>query len=477
MNGARRATWTAVLAGLALAAAGCGQDELKCPAGQTACGGACVDTASDPNNCRFCGVRCPTGASCTPAGCQCPAGQADCGGGACVSLSADPNCGACGHACGLLGTCSTLTVPASCDCGTYAKCGPAASPECVDVNANDPFNCGDCGILCGQGTCGGTPQICTCDAGWTRCDPANPRCVDLLADEQHCGDCAIACLAGETCCAGACVNTLTDPSNCGACGNACAGGQICSNGHCCPGGDTWCGTSCVDTASDPMNCGACGVRCGLGMCVGGACGCNAGATFCAAANPRCVDLMTDERHCGTCVTTCSGNETCSLGKCCATGSTNCSGTCVNTSTDVANCGTCGHACPGNHVCSAGVCTCPPTAPLTCGTTCCPGALCCSADTCQLAHPNGLGQSYFHCAPLGTPGQGSGYGQEMAIEAAKAWRSGGTGQVILCQTGDCWAYAAGGDCAVWCYQGMMAGYVNLPLPSFCQCPDLIDPQWR
>ena len=96
--------------------------------------------------------------------------------------------------------------------------------------------------------------------------------------------------------------------------------------------------------------------------------------------------------------------------------------------------------------------------------------------CQLVHPNGLGQSYYHCAPLGTPGQ-SGYTQDMAIEAAKVWRAGGTGQVVLCQTGNCWAYTAGGDCAVWCYTGQLAGYVNPPTLLTCFCPDLTDPPWR
>ncbi|HZY02093.1 MAG TPA: hypothetical protein VFF02_01235, partial [Anaeromyxobacteraceae bacterium] len=111
MSGSRT-TWLAILAGAALAAAvgpGCGPEAPKCPAGQTSCGGVCVDTATDPNNCRFCGVKCPTGGSCVGSLCQCPAGQQPCG-GACITLDTNENCGACGHACEIpgsvpLGTC------------------------------------------------------------------------------------------------------------------------------------------------------------------------------------------------------------------------------------------------------------------------------------------------------------------------------------------------------------------------------------
>lgn len=404
-----RTTWMAALAALALGGPGCGQEEeLKCPAGLTPCGGVCVDVTSDPDNCVICGRRCPIGATCTTSGCQCPAGQGDCGGGACVSLSLDPNCGVCGHACGALGSCGG--APPACTCAPPAtSCGPAASPECVDVNADDPVNCGACGVMCGHGSCGGTPQLCTCDTGWTRCDASNPRCVDLLADEE----------------------------NCGGCGVACAAGQVCSLGTCCPAG--W--TNCYDV---------------------------------------CRDLLGDEANCGACGLACAAGQTCSLGTCCPTGQTSCSGTCRDLLGDEANCGACNHACSASQTCLGGTCTCVAPAPLACGTTCCAGTACCGGGTsCQLAHSNGLGQSYYSCAPLGSPGSGGTYTATMAVQAGEAWAPGASANPAFpCGGGYCNAVVANGQCAVWCYQSLLAGYVNLnAIGITCLCPTNLSREWN
>lgn len=76
----------------------CQAGACSCPNAQTACGGVCVDTQNDTNNCGSCGTQCPLDATCQSGTC-CQAGQALCG-GACVDPQSDPNnCGACGVVC------------------------------------------------------------------------------------------------------------------------------------------------------------------------------------------------------------------------------------------------------------------------------------------------------------------------------------------------------------------------------------------
>jgi hypothetical protein len=111
-------------------------------------------------------------------------------------------------------------------------------------------------------------------------------------------------------------------------------------------------------------------------------------------------------------------------------------------------------------CSQGICCAGPV----CGTTpaCCQGTTCCSGDVCQPAHPNGLGQSYYDCRPLGTPGDPATYDSQMASEAAVAWSPSGTTSPLVCGAVTCVArLKAGppGDCAVWCYSGTLAGLVG------------------
>ncbi len=394
MSGSRT-TWMAVLVGAALAAA-CGSKEPTCPAGQTLCGGVCVDTTTDPNNCHFCSVRCPTGASCVSSLCQCPAGQVPCG-GACITLDTNQNCGACGHVCdlsgtGALGTCSGSAC--TCAAAPVLDCGTTASPQCVN-GSTDQSNCGVCGHACGLGGC--TGGVCTCNT-----DPGVLDCGSSVSPQ--------------------CVNTLTDPNNCGGCGTRCTGSTpICSAGHCCGFGESWCGAACVNTSSDPNNCGACGAQCT------------------------------------------SPTPTCDASHCCPTSFSWCGGpTCVNEQTDPANCGICGHTCSASQACVGGVCQCQAPTPLACGANCCAGTQCCSGNTtCQALHSNGLGQTFYDCSPLGTPGDPVTYNQAMASGAAAAW-SAGTDQLVTCTNSSCLCRTTSTaiqDSAVWCYTGTLAGYVG------------------
>lgn len=207
---------------------------------------------------------------------SCPAGQTECG-GACVDTTVDgANCGACGQVCGVEQLC-TAGACACLNAGLMA-CGDV----CVDPQS-DRANCGACGTSCGARFCASGACVDSCPAGTMECSGA---CADLMTSLVHCGTCGTSCGAGEACsggvcscatgftmCGGACVDVQTDVSHCGSCDAACGSGASCSGGACaCGGGTTECGGSCVDTAADPANCGGCGSACGAGEgCAGGAC--------------------------------------------------------------------------------------------------------------------------------------------------------------------------------------------------------------
>lgn len=235
------------LLALAVVAAGCTSSPLTCPAGQTACGGNCVDLATDPLHCGACNITCNSGAGCAAGLCACPADAPDTCGLSCVNRQTDAaNCGTCGRACGL-GSCSA----ASCVCdglpATVALCpGDPATGTCVDT-ASSASHCGGCGNVCIAGeicsssacTCVPPKQICGAGAAAT--------CTDVSGDPRNCGSCGTACAAGQACasgscqptcaagltlCGSACVNLQTDPAHCGSCSDVCAPGQPCSAGTC-----------------------------------------------------------------------------------------------------------------------------------------------------------------------------------------------------------------------------------------------------
>jgi hypothetical protein len=115
--------------------------------------------------------------------------------------------------------------------------------------------------------------------------------VSILSDAKNCGDCGVACDAGDICergvctldcpgeqlaCSDMCVDITRSAQHCGRCDNACGGTQACQRGRCrCTDMMlTACGTECVDTDSNPMFCGDCrtacmpGQTCEAGMCMG-----------------------------------------------------------------------------------------------------------------------------------------------------------------------------------------------------------------
>ncbi|MBL8684685.1 MAG: FG-GAP repeat protein [Myxococcales bacterium] len=147
-----------------------------CGAGLAACGGACVDLATDMMNCGACGVRCSA-----------PNARAACDMGACVFR---------------------------CDEG-FADCDRVASNGC-EASLGAPTTCGSCDRRCGGATpncqyAPGRPGMCVggCAMGFGDCDNnAMNGCETPLISMNHCGACDRPCRApangSANCMAGAC---------------------------------------------------------------------------------------------------------------------------------------------------------------------------------------------------------------------------------------------------------------------------------
>ena len=259
-------------AGAGFVAADASQEASACPSGQASCGGVCVSTSKDRDNCGVCGKSCASGEVCSRGACatSCGGGTTQCG-DSCVELAVDPdNCGTCGNAC-------------------------TGGKVCLD---------GHCGISCpsGQIECGGS-------------------CINPMTDRQHCGA-TLGCGESD---AGS-----DDAGDAGSsAGEACADGLVCSGGTCsatCQDSLTKCGDTCVDEQNDPNHCGSCdacqtdggGVDvsdCRAGACVVGKC--SAGTADCngSYADGCEIDTQTDPQNCGFCGNVC--DHACVAGNCVA----------------------------------------------------------------------------------------------------------------------------------------------------------------
>lgn len=114
----------------------CGDDDggSSCPAGQTDCGGDCVNVSSDATHCGSCDNACSNTEACINGVCQfsCDVGEEDCG-GVCVDTRSDPDfCGDCFTSCGsgevcVGGLCET-------DCGDLAFSMTGQCQGCMERN-------------------------------------------------------------------------------------------------------------------------------------------------------------------------------------------------------------------------------------------------------------------------------------------------------------------------------------------------------
>jgi hypothetical protein len=167
-----------------------------CPSGQTICNGACVNLASDLNNCGGCGFACAAGNVCTAGVCAagaptCSSGQISCN-GACVNPVSDPNnCGACGVACTAGKVCAAGACVAAATNSIFAcqfisgkLSGTTAAPALSGpVNAPCSDNYGSSGVQVNavfacqftQGPMAGTTVVPT---GITLFGPVGQPCTD-----------------------------------------------------------------------------------------------------------------------------------------------------------------------------------------------------------------------------------------------------------------------------------------------------------
>jgi hypothetical protein len=101
-----------------------------CPTYQALCGGQCIPTSVDPNNCGGCGVKCAAPSVCTGGGCasSCLPGLQACS-GSCVDAQNDnANCGSCGHACPSKQGCSSGACVPAVGSASSAQCNGAGPP-------------------------------------------------------------------------------------------------------------------------------------------------------------------------------------------------------------------------------------------------------------------------------------------------------------------------------------------------------------
>jgi len=336
----------------------------------------------------------------------------------------------------LLAACGGGALTVTCDpgCPTGFTCTTAGckadNPLNFDLNVAKP----DLSTSC---TCGGTTPLCNADGICVAClaDADCPKgqqckvsgklnvCVPGCVDDTRCPN-------GQNCCSGLCTDKMADPFNCGVCGTACKAthaaaacvGGVCQGGACQTGwGD--CNSDPTDGCEtnfglDPSNCGGCNKACSFAHAKAG-CSNTCYIAACDFGFDNCDDdptngcefpVLSDPQNCGACNNVCvpvpHAVPECSFGACklavCAAGYADCNskpddGCEVNIYTDTKNCGRCGAACPGAQVCINGECTCKqckfPNAKTTCDKnnacvfdTCLPGFADCNkmlADGCEV----------------------------------------------------------------------------------------------
>jgi hypothetical protein len=229
---------------------GGGDSTTPCPAGQTFCGTACIDTQADPQNCGACGTVCDNG---------------QCSGGVCAS---GQTCAPDGAACNVPADCCSLLCPNESQAPGICGCSEIGG-VCAGLD--------DC---CQQG--GDTLVACLGGTNSDRCIVLNGACSsDSDCLSQSCVNGS--CISGPTCRAdGEPCQSTTDCCNPGCFGGVCGCaqlGQSCSEEFgneffCCQGTPVICfaGACCILTGSAcTADADCCDYMEGNGACSNGVC--------------------------------------------------------------------------------------------------------------------------------------------------------------------------------------------------------------
>jgi hypothetical protein len=230
-----------------------------CPSGRTDCGGVCVDTSTDRQNCGGCadsgGQVCGSNQVCRGGACACRVGFKSCG-SACI-----PESGCCGRS-----ECASKPgTPFCCDNHVCQECCPeAANRQCPSgkVCQNGHCECPTGSKLCGT-TCINATDCCSADCPIPGQTCLNGACACPSGQTVVNGRCEgpTSCPTGQVSCNGACV-TLGTNQHCSACGDACTGGKTCQSRTCaCPSGRVDCNGTCCPSGEICQG-GQCGVSCG-----------------------------------------------------------------------------------------------------------------------------------------------------------------------------------------------------------------------
>ncbi len=220
------------------------------------CDGRCADMGVEANNCGYCGLACSVGSSCANGMCSGPLNDTcgNLGGPQCApGLSCVANYRCAPNSCEGRSNgdmCLFGSDPLNISIGGNITLGTCCGGRCIDP-AQDPQNCGGCGITAPSGLCFATVEIIQTT------DCIDAACADFSSDPRHCGNCDVACPANQTCSGGTCSGSPACGP--GHWGEMCAPDAGLDDGVfgqlCCPG------LGCHDVSSDAQNCGTCGHAC------------------------------------------------------------------------------------------------------------------------------------------------------------------------------------------------------------------------